>query len=575
MLRLQATLGELYKNKKFDSIIELLEKEPRLVNNLEIANLLAVSYRKVGDYLRSRSLFERILNVSAHPGITISYAMLLSEMKEYHLACNTLQSVLNSNPNNFDAQYNLALIYKELNQNTNALKAFEKALTLNQSYQGANVGYILTLISLELVDEALKHCEKLLEENTKYHFTLLTIKADILLKMFNLNDAKFLLEQLNSVYNNIDTKLKYAQLLSLEGNVKESNNILENLLQHYPTNLVIHNLLFDNLVTSVDRNPLKYYALVSKKTNDIDFLTDYFRKLIKLDECENALILINSKLDNSVEKSRLMVLKAVALRELGRLDESLAILSQTTLTNSYSDIAKYEKAITLMCANDFTSAYALIKEELLKIPSHKLITLEYACAKKLERKSPIDLTSEIMIESEVLPAELLKKLKVLLFEIHQSKKILMMQSIRGGNQTEGNLFHLDNPELKTVKQILLGKIESYCKAKAQTSNGIINGAWSIFMESSGRHVNHVHSNGTFSACFYVSIPDDCLKEGNGWFKCGGANISKHFHDQDDYYIKPVENSLVIFPSNLSHGTNEFISLQPRITLAFDFKQNSD
>jgi ectoine hydroxylase-related dioxygenase (phytanoyl-CoA dioxygenase family) len=84
-------------------------------------------------------------------------------------------------------------------------------------------------------------------------------------------------------------------------------------------------------------------------------------------------------------------------------------------------------------------------------------------------------------------------------------------------------------------------------------------------------VNHVHSQGWISSCYYVRVPqvsaDTTLQA--GWLKLGETDLQLAHRERIGRMVQLREGMLVLFPSYIFHGTTAFDTDEERITVAFD------
>lgn len=561
-----------YKNGDFDNVIRLIERNSSLLQDIRIANLLAVAYRKKGMLHKSKLCFKSILSQSQHPGVFVSYSLLLSDLKQYKEAVFFINKAISIDGEYFDAHYNLGIIAGRKSDYKTALSAYQKAMDLNPEHSGAFYGVLTTLVSLEKLNSALNLLtSSIFYKNYEYSARLLAAK--IMLKQFKFDEALTELLILRKRFpSSVDVKFYQIVLMLKTGGLKEGIRELVKLHEDNLCNVDVNNLLFEYLLSINSSNPFEYYEKACEQSLDKYLVLDYLNKLIKMTLFVNAFKLVNKAVVEYPSERYFLIIKAILFRETGLINESRNLLCSIISDATIHQNVLYESAINSLCEKKFAQAYKKTVEGMSIEPgSHKWKTLNYVCEKYLPNIEPLDLGGVISVVDNALPDDLLCELKVYLFKLHESKKIHIMQSIRHGNQTEGNLFHFINPIIDNVKKLLTTRIVEYCKQRGLQFEGIVTGAWSIYMFENGYHVNHTHSEGTYSACLYLSIPADCNKNGNGWFKCGGANVSNKFIDDDDLFIQPIANRMIIFPSYIPHGTNTLTGSEPRLTLAFDYK----
>jgi uncharacterized protein (TIGR02466 family) len=96
------------------------------------------------------------------------------------------------------------------------------------------------------------------------------------------------------------------------------------------------------------------------------------------------------------------------------------------------------------------------------------------------------------------------------------------------------------------------------------------GCWSVRLQRSGFHVNHVHPEGWISSAYYVDVPDEVQDAGarSGWIKFGEPRFPTPGAGPA-HFVQPRAGRLVLFPSYLWHGTTPITGDQPRMTIAFD------
>lgn len=574
MDKILSELSHYYRNGRFNEVVKLIEANPQLLRDFQIANLLAVSYRRIGAFESSRQCFESILLTSKHPGVYVSYAMLLSEMKQFENACQLIEEAIQLDRNYFDAFVNLGIVATEMGDYRRALNAYKAALQIKPQHFGAYLGLTQSLMMMEELQAALESCiQAKFDEPYLSTFTLLTVK--IKLKQFKLLEAETDLLKLIDMYpSRLEIKVLMARLMLQKGDVIEGIKLLKKVNAETPYDIEVQTLLFECLISSKVSNPFEFYELACQTGSSKPLVIDYFLKLMKLKYFDAAKQLIEVNVNEFKGDDTFSILKAMVYREQYYFDKALDQLNHIDVKHNLYSSALYEKAVTQLCAKQYHEAYESVQKGIeLEPKASRWRSLEYTCRKHAFSTTSINLTEDVWVVDNLLMPELLKELKVFVLSLHELKKEFIMQSIRDGSQTEGNLFHRDVSILNKVKEQFIEIIQFSCQERNLPYSGVINGAWSILMNENGEHVNHIHSEGTYSACFYISIPRVCKEEGNGWFKCGGANISQTFTDEDDYYIQPMENRLIIFPSHLTHGTNPLKGSEKRLTLAFDYKIN--
>lgn len=178
----------------------------------------------------------------------------------------------------------------------------------------------------------------------------------------------------------------------------------------------------------------------------------------------------------------------------------------------------------------------------------------------------------------------LSALAKVLRKLHATSGTQLDQSVRGGTQTDGNLFARAEPELRRLRAAVLDAVADHVKRLPPAIPGHptlltprepqrIAGAWSVRLTGRGFHVDHIHLDGWYSSAFYVTLPAGQNGIGGvddgaaGWLALGENR--ELIPDLAGFrLIEPKPGRLVLFPSLMWHGTRPF-GAGERIAVAFD------
>lgn len=171
---------------------------------------------------------------------------------------------------------------------------------------------------------------------------------------------------------------------------------------------------------------------------------------------------------------------------------------------------------------------------------------------------------------------------------HYSKIILEMYNngeIQGRPEAATTKNYLHN--LVSFK-ILLDKINPIVKEFSEETLGLekdsllMTDMWSNIRYSGSKHHIHQHPNSFISGVIYLSIPDS-TEPGNIFFvdPRPAKNMMHGIHTKQSpisdrsWWYTPKTGIVLLFPSWLEHGTDEFYSdsTEPRISLSFNFILN--
>ncbi|MGL5839345.1 MAG: putative 2OG-Fe(II) oxygenase [Sphingorhabdus sp.] len=166
--------------------------------------------------------------------------------------------------------------------------------------------------------------------------------------------------------------------------------------------------------------------------------------------------------------------------------------------------------------------------------------------------------------------------------LHRMKAPYPEQSVRGGTQTDRQLFFHPDTTIQAVREKIATAVQTYVAElpKADISHPLLGrprdqpprfeGSWSVRLTGQGHHASHTHVMGWISSAFYVSLPDSLSQSPAGCLTLGtpppelGLSLTPRKH------IEPKAGRLVLFPSTLWHATEPFDKGE-RLTIAFDIK----
>lgn len=176
-----------------------------------------------------------------------------------------------------------------------------------------------------------------------------------------------------------------------------------------------------------------------------------------------------------------------------------------------------------------------------------------------------------------LPLEALGGMLRKLHEVHGQH---ISQSVRGGSQTDGNLFHRIEPEIVAMREAVrsasarhLGSLPEadpgHPLAHGRPARVRFSGAWSVRLKAGGSHTNHVHPDGWLSSALYVALPETRSGQGeDGWLTLGEPDARLGLDLEPYQTVEPRPGRLVLFPSWIWHGTRPFPAGE-RLAVAFD------
>jgi tetratricopeptide (TPR) repeat protein len=192
-----------------------------------------------------------------------------------------------------------------------------------------------------------------------------------------------------------------------------------------------------------------------------------------------------------------------------------------------------------------------------------------------------------LVGREGLVAEAIAELR----RLHAVSAMPLGQSLRGGTQTRGILFHRTEPVLAELHQAIRATLETYRDQlpprddthpllRHRDTPWRLLGSWSVRLTGgdSGAgdyHTAHIHPQGIVSSALYLVVPEEAAdaEQKLGWLEVGRPPPDLRLELEPLRVICPQEAHLALFPSTLYHGTTPFRASgradAERMTVAFD------
>lgn len=180
--------------------------------------------------------------------------------------------------------------------------------------------------------------------------------------------------------------------------------------------------------------------------------------------------------------------------------------------------------------------------------------------------------------AEELPP--LDELATALRSLHKLSGQPLEQSLRGGTQTDGDIFMRIDPIFVRLREAIRAKVAQHVAQLpppdpahpllgAARDRISFAGAWSVRLKDAGFHSNHVHPMGWFSSALYIALPADMGGGESGYLTLGEPKSSCFDVDLPAFRtIEPRPGRLALFPATMWHGTRPF-GTGERLTVAFD------
>jgi len=169
--------------------------------------------------------------------------------------------------------------------------------------------------------------------------------------------------------------------------------------------------------------------------------------------------------------------------------------------------------------------------------------------------------------------------------LHTARGPYLEQSVRGGTQTDGQLFFLQDPVIQDARARIEAGVRQYVAGLPERVDGhpllggprrgriLYSGSWSVRLQLGGYNVSHIHPMGWISAVFYVDLPSAAQlgTAPSGWITFGEPPPELGLDLRAYAELEPRPGRLVLFPSTMWHRTVPF-SAGERLVIAFDVRR---
>ena len=492
-------------------------------NYLDPYRNLAILWLEQGDLERAERVVRNGLRMAAdEPSLLNVLGLVQQHQQDYSAAIKTFEAVVSANPNDVGAAHNLAVTHR---LNDEPQVALDQLLELQK--RGAR-GFEIT-------------------QNIGNAYS-------------DLGDV----EQAENYYRQtIATNPGYAEAHHNLANVRWSLDDTEGFLDSYEE-AFSRGVMTDELVLS------------------------YFECLLRADRNREVIDFLVKQNVTDPWDARYCDLLGRAWLALGDLEKSHHFLDRACSFDNSPNEYRINLAITKLMMSRLEEATSILERIVEGDPRNQAaLTYLSLCYRASNDPRSYELNDyDTLVGAFSLPVEDPKtfnaSLQQCLDQLHNTLRHPLEQTLRGGTQTQGNLFARKEPEIRELVAAIAQSVAAYLDTLPahtlrfmgfdQTTNFRFSGSWSVRLRSEGFHTMHNHPMGSISSAYYVSLPPVIREDDEahaGWIQFGKPNMEFPYDFEAEHFIKPEAGKLVLFPSYMWHGTVPFEAEAPRMTCAFD------
>ncbi len=335
---------------------------------------------------------------------------------------------------------------------------------------------------------------------------------------------------------------------------------------------------------------VSYAEAIRRDPGDAGLIADLTNRLSLGNRTQEAAVLLEDALARGVDTATIRERLGQARAALGETAPALDHFRAAIAADSTNNAPRLELARGLILLERYDEALDALAPAIERAPFDQLAIALQGLAWHLLGDPRAAMLNDYarFVQGRVLepPAEwgnvaaFNERLEQVLAGHHFTSRHPLEQTLRGGTQTMGELFDRPDPEIQAVRRMIEDAVRDYIAALPDDPGHVFTrrraggfrfaGSWSVRLRAQGFHLNHVHSEGWISSCYYVGLPPSVASAGRqGWIKFGETNLGLGDREQVARAIRPEVGKLVLFPSYIFHGTYPFEDDAFRTTIAFD------
>jgi len=583
------------RERDYPTAIKHFEKLGKHVrSDAQLAKAAGFAHMQTGNderalFFLNASLANRSSQLDVHAALGDIHVRLSNKEK----ALAHLRKAVTLAPGEPELRYKLGLALLGFDEPGDAAEEMRAALTITPGFIKAQLGLGRCLTELGQFDEAeaaLQQADKLAPQNYAVAFRLGKLK-----------DKEGQREQAIAHYKEAEILSDHSAptcealaLLELaSGDTNAALATLKRGLNKSPLNRDLLKHATELRYEMAEPDAFYFYSQALDIQPLATVHADYIVRLVAAEHNLDAARELEKYAASFGRGSDWMSLAALHQYSLGAYEDILSTLARAPSDNA--ELTTW-KAKALLGCGEVRAAQKLLCKLVKSEPRDQyLLALLSTCYRLHDTAAYNDLVDydRLLIQAELEVPEgysSLEKfndaLRETLEELHVTRGNPLSQSVKGGTQTPGNLFHQPHPVIGALQQAFHATLsrelgpdffdrlgDAHPVSMGRGHPLILPTAWSIWVTEGGYHMPHVHSRGWYSSAYYVSLPGEMMSasqtSNQGALAFGKPELDTPEKLDADKIVTPAEGILALFPSYFWHGTLPFKSEEPRVVVAFD------
>ena len=590
---LQQVTDQLQKKKYRDALETLQSLQADHASSADIWQLMALAHKGLGDGVAAERAFLESIAFDPQPHVITNLANLYRSLGKTSQALERYEQALAGAPGHLPARVNRARALLDLQQVDEAANAFAAILESHPGHRNATLGLAQARQQSGQQEAALGLFETVLAQDPGNAVALNGMGISLKTLGYADDAVDYLLAGAARAPEAPEVHINLASALAQADRQEEAVAAYQRALELSPDDADLHDW-YNGYLGVIDHPEYleSYRSALARRPSNEALAIALARKLLLNSRGEDALKVLNEVGAAVHQSARVAAELSHIYREQGQFGPALAAARAAVAHAPDDAVARRELATALMAAGDDYEESRHILEALLK--EHRedqglwaLFTAALRYTGDQQRyRNLVEYDRWVQIR-QVEPAPglgdrqaFVSYLREQLEALHTTRRHPVEQSAVNGTQTLDDLFSRRHEAIARLKTALLEQLETVIKTlpvdpthpllSRNTGTLRFSDSWSIKLRTQGYHKNHFHSQGWLSSAFYLRVPESInFGSAEGWLKFGEPGFRAREPLPAEYWVRPREGTLVVFPSYLWHGTEPLHACRERMSVGFD------
>jgi tetratricopeptide (TPR) repeat protein len=592
---LQAATHAL-QEKQYEQALAILD--PFLMAdtpNPDFWQLGGLAYKGLNDSANAEALMIRSLELSPkQPHVRTNLGNLYRQVGKPEAAIPQYQEALKMQPQNIPAAINMGRALLDIGELDAAEETFAKVLQLKPGHVNALVGIGQVLQQKGLQEQSMGLFRQALEQDPNNVAALNGLGLALKTLGYPDDAVDTFLQAARQAPESKDVQVNLASAMAQAGREEEAIAAYQRALAQDLYNPEVHQWLNGYLGVMGHEDYLaSYREALQSRPGEPALATAWARKLLLNHRNEEALAVLDEAISHQPDAPKLYVERSHVLRESEQFDAAVEAARKAVALDPEDASNQAELATAIMAAaHDYQEAADILAALVPQYPNDQSLWALYVTALRYAQREEeyarlADYERLVNVRAIEAPAgyarpeHFVEDLRETLLQLHNTRQHPVEQSMVNGTQTLDDLLSRKHPHVQALTDALREQLidiastfpqdETHPLLSRNTGDVDFSDSWSVRLTRDGFHKNHFHSQGWLSSAFYVAVPDIVNSgTGAGWIKFGEPGFKAREPLAAEYWVKPVEGTLAVFPSYMWHGVEPIAGDDvERMTVGYD------